>query len=158
MAQEGGRNWYQSIHFDKLSCRQVSVFGPKGTPSREEHKTLSSILTTVIGALTYQCRKIRQNVSPQEHSKYQGSQRRCSYGITLQRTATRSIIQFFYFTALLNLTKYGVAFPRHATPIVKCFRRRCAYGATLLKKFLKPDFQSQRHCSYAIDTTASRLK
>jgi hypothetical protein len=20
MAQEGGRNWYQSIHFDKLSC------------------------------------------------------------------------------------------------------------------------------------------
>jgi hypothetical protein len=42
MAQEGGGvcgEWYQSINFNKLSCRQVSVFGPKGTPSREEHKT-----------------------------------------------------------------------------------------------------------------------
>jgi hypothetical protein len=52
MAQEGGGEWYQSIHFDKLSCRQVSVFGPKGTPSREEHETPSSVLTTFIGALT----------------------------------------------------------------------------------------------------------
>jgi hypothetical protein len=33
-----GRNWYQSIHCDKMSCRQVSFFGPKWTPSREEHK------------------------------------------------------------------------------------------------------------------------
>jgi hypothetical protein len=64
MAQEGGRNWYQSIHFDKLSCRQVSVFGPKGTPSREGHKMSGSVLTTVCGALTNLCRKIRQNVSP----------------------------------------------------------------------------------------------
>ncbi len=48
MAQEGGRNWYQSIHFDKLSCQQVSVFGPKGTPSREEHKTPGRVLTTFI--------------------------------------------------------------------------------------------------------------
>jgi hypothetical protein len=64
MALEGGRNWYQSIHFDKLSCRQVSVFGPKGTPSREEHKTPGRVLTTFFGALTNWCRKIRQNVSP----------------------------------------------------------------------------------------------
>jgi hypothetical protein len=53
MAQEGGRNWYQSIHFDKLSCRQVSVFGPKGTPSREEHKTSGRVLATFIVVLTY---------------------------------------------------------------------------------------------------------
>jgi hypothetical protein len=64
MAHEGGRNWYQSIHFDKLSCRQVSVFGPKGTPSREEHKTHGRVLTTFSVVLTYWCRKIWQNVSP----------------------------------------------------------------------------------------------
>jgi hypothetical protein len=33
-----GRNGYQSIHFDKLSCRQVSFSVPKWTPSQEEHK------------------------------------------------------------------------------------------------------------------------
>ena len=154
MAQEGGRNWYQSIHFDKLSCWQVSVFGPKGTPSREEHKTSGSVITTFSGALTNWCRKIWQNVSPYEHSKYQGSQRRCSYGITLQRIATRSIKCFFYFTTLLNLTKAGMAFPRHAPPIVKYLRRRCAYRDTVKSFFLKPYFQSQRHCTYAIDTTA----
>ena len=64
MAQEGGGEWYQSIHFDKLVCRKVFFFGPKGTPSREEHKTISSVLTTFTGALTNRCRKIRQNVSP----------------------------------------------------------------------------------------------
>ncbi len=64
MAQEGGGEWYQSINFNKLSCRQVSVFGPKGTPSREEHKTPGSVLTTFCVALTNWCRKIRQNVSP----------------------------------------------------------------------------------------------
>jgi len=64
MAREGGGEWYQSISFNKLSCRQVSFFGPKGTPSREEHKTPGSVLTTFIGALTNWCRKIRQNVSP----------------------------------------------------------------------------------------------
>jgi hypothetical protein len=46
MAQEGGGEWYKSIHFDKLVCRKVFFFGPKGTPSREEHKTISSVLTT----------------------------------------------------------------------------------------------------------------
>jgi hypothetical protein len=44
MAQEGGRNWYQSTHFDKLVCREVFFLGPKGTPSREEYKTISSVL------------------------------------------------------------------------------------------------------------------
>jgi hypothetical protein len=39
MAQKGGGEWYQSIHFDKLVCRKVFFFGPKGTPSPEEHKT-----------------------------------------------------------------------------------------------------------------------
>ncbi len=34
------------------------------------------------------------------------------------------------FDDIQNLTKYGIAFPRHATPIVKCFRCRCAYGET----------------------------
>jgi hypothetical protein len=64
MAREGGEEWYQSINFNKLSCRQVSVFGPKGTPSREEHKTPGSVLTILSGALTNWCRKIRQNVFP----------------------------------------------------------------------------------------------
>jgi len=64
MAQEGGRNWYQSIHFDKLICRKVFFFGPKGTPSREEHKTPGRVLTTFIGALTNWCRKILQNAFP----------------------------------------------------------------------------------------------
>jgi hypothetical protein len=53
MAQERARNWYQSIHFYKLVCRKVSVFGPKGTPSREEHKTISSVLTTFYSILFY---------------------------------------------------------------------------------------------------------
>ncbi len=48
----GGRNWYQSIHFDKLVCRQVFFFVPEGTPSREEHKTSGSVLTTFTGAFT----------------------------------------------------------------------------------------------------------
>jgi hypothetical protein len=64
MAQERGGEWYQSINFNKLSCRQVSVCGPKGTPSGEEHKTPGRVLTTFSVALTYWCRKIRQNVSP----------------------------------------------------------------------------------------------
>jgi hypothetical protein len=64
MAQEGGRNWYQSIHFDKLVCRKVFFFGPKGTSSREEHKTSGSVITTSSVALTNWCRKIWQNVSP----------------------------------------------------------------------------------------------
>jgi hypothetical protein len=72
MAHEGVE-WYQTIHFDKLSCRQVSVFGPKGTPSCEEHKTPGSVLTTFSVVLTNWCRKIQQNVSLQEHSKYLGS-------------------------------------------------------------------------------------
>jgi hypothetical protein len=37
MKTEWGRNWYQSIHFDNLSCWQVSFSGPRWTPSREEH-------------------------------------------------------------------------------------------------------------------------
>ncbi len=73
MVQEGGGEWYQSIHFYKLVCRQVFFFGPKGTPSREEHKTSDSVITTFGGALTNWCRKIRQNVSPLELLKYYGS-------------------------------------------------------------------------------------
>ena len=64
MAQEGGGEWYRLINFNKLSCRQVSIFGPKGTPSREEHKTFGSVLTTFTGALTNWCRKILQNAFP----------------------------------------------------------------------------------------------
>ncbi len=64
MAQEGDGEWYQSTNLNKLSCRQVSVLGPKGTPSREEHKTPGRVLTTISVALTYWGRKIRQNVSP----------------------------------------------------------------------------------------------
>jgi len=33
---EGRRDGYKSIHFDKLSCRQVSFSCPKWSPSREE--------------------------------------------------------------------------------------------------------------------------
>jgi len=42
MKTEEGGEWYHLIHFDKLSCRQVSFSVPKGTPSREEHKTFSN--------------------------------------------------------------------------------------------------------------------
>jgi hypothetical protein len=44
MKTEGGGEWYQSIHFDKLSCRQVSFSGPKGMASREYHKTEQSLI------------------------------------------------------------------------------------------------------------------
>jgi hypothetical protein len=64
MAKKGDRNWYESIHFDKLVFRKVFFFGPKGTPSREAYKTSGSVLTTFSVALTNWCRKIRQNVSP----------------------------------------------------------------------------------------------
>jgi hypothetical protein len=42
MEKEEGGEWYHSILFDKLSCRQLFFSGPKGTPSREEHKTFSN--------------------------------------------------------------------------------------------------------------------
>jgi hypothetical protein len=64
MAQEGGGEWYQSIHFDMLVCRQVFFFVSKGTPSREEHKTFVSVLTAFIGALTNWCRKIPAKCVP----------------------------------------------------------------------------------------------
>jgi hypothetical protein len=38
METEGGQNWYQSIHYDVLSCRQVSFTLPQWTSSREYHK------------------------------------------------------------------------------------------------------------------------
>jgi hypothetical protein len=66
MVNEGGRNWYQSINFDKLVCWKVFFFGPKGTPSQEEHKTSGSVLPIFSVALTNWCRKIQQNVSPYE--------------------------------------------------------------------------------------------
>jgi hypothetical protein len=37
MKTKVGLDWYQLIHFGKLSCRQVSFSGPKGPPSREEN-------------------------------------------------------------------------------------------------------------------------
>jgi hypothetical protein len=55
MKTEGDGEWCQSIHFNKLSCRQVFFFGPKGTPSREEHKTSGSVITIFTGALTNWC-------------------------------------------------------------------------------------------------------
>jgi hypothetical protein len=60
MKTEGSGEWYmyQSIHLYKLSCRQVSFFGPKGTPLREEHKKFGSVLPTFTGALTNWCRQI----------------------------------------------------------------------------------------------------
>jgi hypothetical protein len=64
MKTEGGGEWYQSIGFDKLSCRQVSFSRPKWTPSQEEHKTFASVFTTFTSAMTYWCRKIWQNVFP----------------------------------------------------------------------------------------------
>jgi len=46
MTTEGGQNWYQSIHFDVLSDRQVSFTLPQGTPSREEHKRIQRLQYT----------------------------------------------------------------------------------------------------------------
>ncbi len=41
MKTEVGRDWYQSIHFDKLYLSGKCPFpGPKWAPSREEHKHL----------------------------------------------------------------------------------------------------------------------
>ncbi len=121
----------------------------KGHHHERSIKRLVASLTTFSVALTNWSRKIQQNVSPQEHLKYYGSQLRCSYGITLQHIATHSIIQFLYFTALVNLTKYGIAFPRHATPIVKCLRRSCTYRDTMIQLYLKANFLLQRKCAYA---------
>ncbi len=59
----GAGGGWRVVSIDQL-CRQVSVFGPKGTPSREEHKTPGRVLTTFSVALTYCCRKIQPNVSP----------------------------------------------------------------------------------------------
>jgi hypothetical protein len=47
MKTEVGRHWYQSIHFDELSCRQVSFSGPQWTPSREEQKRFKRPLHTL---------------------------------------------------------------------------------------------------------------
>jgi hypothetical protein len=38
MKTEVGRNWFESVHFDILSCRGKSFSNPKWTSSREEHK------------------------------------------------------------------------------------------------------------------------
>jgi hypothetical protein len=38
MKTEVGQNLYQSIHYDELSCRQVSYSVHEWTPSQEEHK------------------------------------------------------------------------------------------------------------------------
>jgi hypothetical protein len=38
------RDCYQSIHFDILSCQQVSFSGPKWTPLQEEHKLFKGIV------------------------------------------------------------------------------------------------------------------
>jgi hypothetical protein len=43
----------------------VSFSSPKGTLSREVHKTFSSVLTTFTGAMTNWCRKIRQKRDPE---------------------------------------------------------------------------------------------
>jgi hypothetical protein len=42
MTTDVGRHWYHSIRKDKLSYRQVSFYHFKWTPSREEHKTVST--------------------------------------------------------------------------------------------------------------------
>ena len=63
-AANRGRKWYQSIDISKLSGRSFSCFHFKGTPSREEHKTVHSIFTTVESALTGLVGLLRSSVSP----------------------------------------------------------------------------------------------
>jgi hypothetical protein len=36
-----GRDWYHSIHFDELSCRQVSFSGPKSVLFRTQKDTIT---------------------------------------------------------------------------------------------------------------------
>jgi|688.fasta_scaffold122643_3 hypothetical protein len=43
MGTKGGQNWYQLIHYDVLSCWQMSFTLPKGTPSQEEHKLFKQL-------------------------------------------------------------------------------------------------------------------
>jgi len=47
-----GRKWYQSIDIFNLSGGPFSSFHFKGTPSREEHKTVHSVFITIESAST----------------------------------------------------------------------------------------------------------
>jgi hypothetical protein len=55
MKTEMCRDWHQSINYDKPYCRQVSFYGPKWTPSREEH------LTHLVGTVS-KCTKDAETV------------------------------------------------------------------------------------------------
>ena len=52
MTAKRGQNWYKSKDNFKLPGWPFSFFHFKGTPSREEHKTVLSILTTIESAST----------------------------------------------------------------------------------------------------------
>jgi hypothetical protein len=67
MAKEGGQNWYQQIHYEKLPCRHVSFCHFNETVPREEHKIFSSVLTTFSGAMTNWCRKILHIAFPRRY-------------------------------------------------------------------------------------------
>jgi hypothetical protein len=50
MGTKGGQNCYQLIHYDVLSCQQVSFTLPQETPSWEEHKFFQETLV-LFGAI-----------------------------------------------------------------------------------------------------------
>jgi hypothetical protein len=60
MGTKGGQNWYQSIHYDVLSCRQLSFAVPQWTPSREEKKSFSGFLVLFDAILTGRASNISQ--------------------------------------------------------------------------------------------------
>ncbi len=146
MKTEGVGEWYQSIGFEKLSCRQVSFSNTKGTQSREEHTTLASVITTFTGAMTYWCRKIRQNVSPQVHSEY------FAHSVDVPSPSCHTVGHFVFlkYIALLYWTNDSIVFPRHTLPTVQCLHRSCTYGDTMKELYLKADLLSYRNCDYAI--------
>jgi hypothetical protein len=45
MKTDVGRDWYQSIHFDELSCWQVSFSGPNGH-HHQKIKNVFSVFST----------------------------------------------------------------------------------------------------------------
>jgi hypothetical protein len=59
-----GRKWYQSIDNFKMPGWPFPFFNFKGTPSREEHKTVPSVFTTFESASTGQLGLLQSSVSP----------------------------------------------------------------------------------------------
>ncbi len=77
-----GGNQAQTIGTDELYCRQVCFFNFKETPSREEHKTCFSVLTTIELNLMAEFTKSCEQRSPYNDPRSLTSVGWWSYGTT----------------------------------------------------------------------------